>query len=132
MPGDSLMKPGHRGFVRIFKAAGYSWKGIKACYRNESAFRQELGLLLVLSPLSLWLSSNAVEFILLIGSVVMLLVVELLNTAIEMVVDRQGDEWHELSGLAKDLGSAAVFVMLGLCVLVWATLIISYLNLSLF
>jgi len=126
------MKPGHRGIVRIFKAAGYSWKGIKACYRNESAFRQELGLLLVLSPLSLWLSSNAVEFILLIGSVVMLLVVELLNTAIEMVVDRQGDEWHELSGLAKDLGSAAVFVMLGLCVLVWATLIISYLNLSLF
>lgn len=126
------MKPGHRGFVRIFKAAGYSWKGIKACYQNESAFRQELGLLLVLSPVAMWLSNNAVEFILLIGSVILLLVVELLNTAIEMVVDRHGEEWHALSGLAKDMGSAAVFVMIGLCVLVWGTLLVSYLNWNLF
>lgn len=126
------MKPGHRGLVRIFKAAGYSWKGIKACYKNESAFRQELGLLMVLTPISMWLSNNAVEFILLIGSVILLLVVELLNTAVEMVVDRHGAEWHELSGLAKDMGSAAVFVMLGLCLLVWVTLIISHLNWSLF
>lgn len=126
------MKPGHRGLVRIFKAAGYSWQGIKACYKNEAAFRQELLLLLVLTPVAMWLSNEAVEFILLIGSVILLLVVELLNTAIEMVVDRHGQEWHELSGLAKDMGSAAVFVMMGLCLLVWGTLILSHLHWSLF
>lgn len=126
------MKPGHRGIVRIFKAAGYSWQGIKQCYKSEAAFRQELLLLALLTPLSMWLSNNAVEFILLIGSVILLLVVELLNTAIEMVVDRHGSEWHELSMHAKDMGSAAVFVMMGLCLLVWCTIIISQLNLSLF
>ncbi|MGC9386430.1 MAG: diacylglycerol kinase [Hydrogenovibrio sp.] len=126
------MKPGHRGLVRIVKAAGYSWQGIKACYQNEAAFRQELLLLAVLTPIAMWLSHNAVEFILLIGSVILLLVVELLNTAVEMVVDRHGQEWHELSGLAKDIGSAAVFVMMGLVLLVWVTLIISHLHLSLF
>lgn len=126
------MKPGHRGLVRIFKAAGYSWQGIKQCYRTEAAFRQELLLLGVLTPLSMWLSNNAVEFILLIGSVILLLVVELLNTAIEMVVDRHGPEWNEHAMHAKDMGSAAVFVMMGLCVLVWATIIISHLNWTLF
>ncbi|WP_281168806.1 diacylglycerol kinase [Hydrogenovibrio halophilus] len=119
------MKPGHRGFVRIIKAAGYSWHGIKACYKNEAAFRQELWLLVVLTPLSMWLSTNAVEFLLLIGSVVLLLVVELLNTAIEMVVDRHGEEWHPLAKLAKDMGSAAVFVMMALAGLVWLTIAIS-------
>ena len=119
------MKPGHRGLVRIVKAAGYSWYGIKACYQNEAAFRQELWLLIVLTPLAMWLSTNAVEFLLLIGSVVLLLVVELINTAIEMVVDRHGEQWHHLSKLAKDMGSAAVFVMMALVGLVWLTLAIA-------
>ena len=126
------LKPGHRGLVRIVKAAGYSWQGITACYQNEAAFRQELLLLIVLTPIAMWLSYDAVEFVLLIGSVILLLVVELLNTAIEMVVDRHGEEWHELSKLAKDMGSAAVFVMMGLVLLVWATMIISHLNWQLF
>lgn len=126
------MKPGHRGLVRIFKAAGYSWQGIKQCYKSEAAFRQELMLLALLTPISMWLSSNAVEFILLIGSVILLLVVELLNTAIEMVVDRQGSEWHELAMHAKDMGSAAVFVMMGLCLVVWVTIILSHLDWTLF
>lgn len=121
----SPFKPGHRGLVRIFKAAGYSWQGIKQCYLSEAAFRQEIGLLVVLTPFSFWLSNSAVEFLLLIGSVIMLLVVELINTAIEMVVDRQGPEWHQLSKHAKDMGSAAVFVMMGLCLLVWITIIVS-------
>ncbi|MEA3404756.1 MAG: diacylglycerol kinase [Pseudomonadota bacterium] len=129
---DNPLKPGHRGLVRIVKAAGYSWQGITACYKNEAAFRQELLLLVILTPVAMWLSYNAVEFILLIGSVVLLLVVELLNTAVEMVVDRHGEEWHELSKLAKDMGSAAVFVMMGLVILVWVTLIISHLNWQLF
>ncbi len=126
------MKPGHRGLARISKAAGYSWQGIKQCYKSEAAFRQELILLAFLTPISVWLSDNAVEFLLLIGSVILLLVVELLNSAIEMVVDRQGQEWNEFSMHAKDMGSAAVFVMIGLCLIVWSTIIISHLNWTLF
>jgi diacylglycerol kinase (ATP) len=129
---EFALKPGHRGFVRVIKAAGYSWQGIKQCYKTEAAFRQELMLLAFLIPVAMWLSDNAVEFILLIGSVILLLVVELLNTAIEMVVDRHGEEWHELSMHAKDMGSAAVFVMMGLCLLVWVTMVLSQLEWTLF
>ncbi len=117
------MKPGKTGIARIINATGYSLKGLKACYRGEAAFRQELLLVLVLTPLSFWVAENAVEWILLAGSLLILLIVELLNSAIESVVDRFGDERHVLSGRAKDMGSAAVLLSLLLITIVWAPLL---------
>jgi len=111
---------GPRGIDRIIKATVYSWQGLKVTFRNEAAFRQELLLTVIMAPLGLWLGQNGVERALLIGVLLLLLAVELLNTAIEVVVDRIGDEVHELSGLAKDLGSAAVFVALVNTGVVWA------------
>lgn len=122
------MKPGHTGIKRLVKATGYSWNVIKACFKNEVAFRQEIIMLVILTPLAIWLADTAVEFILLVGVIILLLIVELLNTAIEMVVDRHGKEWHELSGLAKDMGSAAAFITILLAILVWLTIIASKIN----
>lgn len=113
------MKPGEIGIKRILNATGYSWLGLKATYRHEAAFRQELGLLCVLFPLALWLGEGGLEYALLIGSCLLVLIVELLNSAIEAVVDRIGSEHHELSGRAKDIGSAAVFVALLNVLFVW-------------
>jgi len=113
------MKPGDTGLTRVIKAAGYSWQGIKATYKYEAAFRQELGLMLVLVPLALWLGQGGVDYALLIGSCFLVLIAELINSAIEAVVDRFGGEIHELSGRAKDIGSAAVSVALLNVVLVW-------------
>lgn len=126
------MKPKHKGFKRLFNIAGYSWNGIKACFKNEVAFRQELGVMLISIPLAIWLANSAVEFILLVGCLILLLAIEILNTAIEMLVDRHGDEWNELSGLAKDMGAAAVMVMIILCVFVWGAIIVSRMNLNFF
>jgi diacylglycerol kinase (ATP) len=105
---------------RIVRAAGYSAAGLKAALRGETAFRQELALFVVLAPLGLWLGSDGVERALLLGSLLLVLVVELLNSAIEAAINRIGAERNELSGLAKDLGSAAVFVSLLIAVAVWA------------
>ena len=113
-----------RGVKRIIKAAGYSWAGLKAAYHNEAAFRQELGMALVLLPLGYWLGNSGTERALLIGSVFIVLITELLNSAIEATVDRFGAEHHELAGRAKDLGSAAVFVSLVLLVCVWSLTLI--------
>jgi len=99
------------GFKRLINAFGFSMQGFKAAYKHEEAFRQEVFVLALAIPLGIWLGENAVEVILLIGSVLLLLVVELLNSAIEATVDRFGGEHHELSGRAKDMGSAAVLVM---------------------
>ena len=112
-------KPGNTGVVRIFRAARYSAQGIAQAWRHEAAFRQEVGLTLVMSPLGLWLGSNPLERVLLIGSCVLVLVVELLNSAIEAAIDRHGDEFNELSGRAKDLGSAAVMLSLGVVAAIW-------------
>lgn len=120
-----MAKPGATGLTRIINAYGYSMKGLRAAFINESAFRQEVLLALLLTPLAIWLGTNAVEYILLIGSVLLVLVVELLNSAIEAVVDRIGSEHHELSGRAKDIGSAAVFVSLCIVALVWGLIIFS-------
>jgi diacylglycerol kinase (ATP) len=117
------MKPGRTGFIRIIHAAGYSWKGIVAALRHESAFRQELFLAVIMLPLAIWLGSDTVEYILLIASVLLVLIVELLNSALEAVVDRTGHEWHELSGRAKDMGSAAVFIALLLVFIVWGAIL---------
>lgn len=121
-----MAKPGATGLTRIINAYGYSMKGLRAAFINESAFRQEFVLALVLTPLAIWVGHNAVEYILLIGSPLLVLVVELLNSAIEAVVDRIGDEHHDLSGRAKDIGSAAVLISLGIVVLVWGLIIFQH------
>jgi len=104
--------------VRVAHAAGNSFKGLRAAW-GESAFAQEVVLFFILAPLGFWLGRNGIERALLIGSLVLVLIVELLNSAIEAVVDRVGTERHELSGRAKDLGSAAVLLTLLLVVAVW-------------
>lgn len=114
------MKPGKTGVTRILFAAGYSWKGLRSAFRKEAAFRQELALCVILVPLGLWLGTTGAERALLVGSLFIVLIVEILNSAIEAVVDRMGDEWHKLSGRAKDMGSAAVFLALLNVAVVWA------------
>ncbi len=106
------------GLNRIWHAAGYSLEGLRAGW-NEKAFRQEAIAAVVLLPLSLWLGQNWVETALLAGSVVIVMIVELLNTGIETAIDRIGPEWHDLSKRAKDMGSAAVLLALLLCMGIW-------------
>jgi diacylglycerol kinase (ATP) len=115
-----MAKPGNTGVRRIVNATFYSFAGLRTAWRNEAAFRQECALAIVLIPLGAWLGRTAVERSLLIGSCLIVLIVELLNTAVEFVVDRVGTDHHELSGRAKDLGSAAVFVSLALTLVVWS------------
>lgn len=112
-------KPGNTGVRRIINAMFFSFAGIKTAWQNEAAFRQESLLCVVLIPAGVWLGQNAVERALLIGSCLIVLIVELLNTAVEFVVDRVGTDHHRLSGQAKDLGSAAVFMSLVLVVVIW-------------
>jgi diacylglycerol kinase (ATP) len=110
------------GLNRIWHAAGYSLEGLRAGW-DEKAFRQEALLALVLVPLSFWLGRGWVETALLAGSVVMVMIVELLNTGIETAIDRIGPEWHDLSKRAKDMGSAAVLLALLVCAGIWCTAI---------
>jgi diacylglycerol kinase (ATP) len=117
-------KTGTTGLKRIMNAAGYSWLGLTAAYRHESAFRQEIWLAVILLPLGYYLGEDWKDKAALIGSVLLVLVVELLNSAIEAVVDRIGDEKHELSGRAKDMGSAAVLIMLVITAIVWAAVLL--------
>ena len=112
-------KPGNTGIRRVINATLFSFAGFRAAWRDEAAFRQELMLCVVLVPLGFWLGRTAVERSLLVGTCLLVLIVELLNTGIENVVDRFGGEHHKLSGQAKDLGSAAVFVSLMLVLVVW-------------
>ncbi len=114
-----MSKPGSTGITRIIKAGGYSWAGLKAAFKHEAAFRQELALCVLMVPLGLWLGQTGIERALLIGSLLLVLMVELLNSAIETVVDRIGSEHHELSGRAKDIGSAAVFIALLNVIVIW-------------
>lgn len=111
------------GATRVFKAAYYSYKGILSAIKHEAAFRQELYLAVVLIPLAFWVDVTKLERLALVAVVVLVLVVELLNSGIEAVVDRVGVEHHELAGRAKDMGSAAVFLCLILCAFVWATIL---------
>jgi diacylglycerol kinase (ATP) len=112
-------KPGNTGLRRIVNATWFSFAGLRIAWRDEAAFRQELMLCVVLLPAAVWLGRTAVERSLLIGSCLLVLIVELLNTSIENVVDRVGPEHHRLAGQAKDLGSAAVFVSLLVVLVVW-------------
>ena len=114
-----MAKTGATGITRIINAAGYSWRGIRAAYTSEAAFRQEVWCCIVLLPAALYFAAELPDQLLLIASLLLVLVVELLNSALEAVVDRIGAEHHALSGAAKDMGSAAVFFSIVIAVLVW-------------
>ncbi len=118
-----MAKPGATGITRIINATGYSMKGLKSAWINEAAFRQELLLILLLMPLAFWIGDSLNEILLLVCISWVVVIVEVLNSAVEAVVDRIGSEHHELSGRAKDLGSAAVFIALALNALVWGALV---------
>lgn len=118
------MKPGKTGIARIIDAAGYSWLGLKAAFKHEAAFRQEVFLLLILVPSAFWLGNSGVEYALLIGSLLLVLLAEIINSAIEAVVDRVGEAPHDLSGRAKDLGSAAVFIAMMNVLLTWIAILL--------
>ncbi|WP_236596640.1 diacylglycerol kinase [Paraburkholderia hiiakae] len=115
---------GNRGITRAWKALKYSIKGFRAAIREESAFRQELTLAAILVPIGVFIPVEPVERVLLLGSVILVLIVELLNSSIENAVDRIGLERNELSGRAKDLGSAAVTLALLLCVMTWGLILV--------
>ncbi len=112
------------GLTRILRAFGYSLQGFRACYRHEAAFRQEVAVALVAVPLGLWLGDGGVEKALLVGSWILVMIVELINSAIEATVDRFGPEHHQLSGRAKDIGSASVFLSISLALLVWVLILV--------
>jgi diacylglycerol kinase (ATP) len=112
-----------KGLKRIINACFFSIAGFKAVWQHEEAFRQEMLILIVTTPLALWLGQTTVEKLLLIGSVVLVLLIELINSAIEAIVDRIGSERHELSGRAKDIGSAAVTLSLIWAAIVWISLL---------
>lgn len=114
-----MAKPGKTGVIRLLYAMRYSYQGLKAQWRYEEAFRLEAIIFLLAVPLALYFGANGLEKALLIFSVGLLVVVETLNSAMEAAVDRIGDEYHELSGRAKDMGSAAVMLSLGLAFTVW-------------
>ena len=114
-----MSKPGRRGLKRVLWATYYSYCGVRSALQNEAAFRQEFVLMLFLIPLAFWLGETVEQQILLIGPCLLVVVVELLNSAIEAVVDRIGSERHVLAGQAKDMGSAAVFFSLLLVMVSW-------------
>ena len=108
---------------RILKAAQWSLQGLQAAWLHESSFRLEVYLLVVMAPLALWLGQSGLERALMIGSCLLVLAAELLNSAIEAVIERYGPEHHELAGRAKDMGSAAVFVLMMNVLLCWALIL---------
>ena len=112
------------GLARIARAFGYSLQGFQACFRHEAAFRQEVLAAVLLVPLGLWLGGDAVERALLVGCWLLVMIVELLNSAIEATVDRFGSEQHPLSGRAKDIGSAAVFLSITLAAAMWGLILL--------
>ncbi len=111
-----------RGLERLLKACGYSLAGLRACWRHEEAFRQEVALTLGLFPLVFWVGRDARDYAILITTLFLVIITELCNSAIEALTDRVGAERHELSGRAKDMASAAVFLAVILLAVVWGTL----------
>ncbi|MBK0096500.1 diacylglycerol kinase [Erwinia sp. S63] len=116
------------GIQRIVNAAGYSWQGLRAAWQHEAAFRQEVIAALVAIVVACWLDVDVISRVLMIGSVVLVIIVEILNSAIEAVVDRIGQERHPLAGRAKDMGSAAVLLAILLALFVWIALLWSHLR----
>jgi len=119
-----MAKPGKTGIKRIIAATGYSWLGLKAAWKYEAAFRQELLLALFGIPLAFYLAADLNQLLWLILPLFILVMAELINSAIEAAIDRIGDEHHELSGRAKDMGSAIVFVALCLLATIWSLILI--------
>lgn len=113
-----------RGPQRMVKATWWSLKGLQAAWLHESSFRLEVYLFAVLAPLAAWLGHTPVERVLLIGSMLLVLAVELLNSALEAIIERYGAEFHELAGRAKDMGSAAVFVSMLNVLLAWGLILL--------
>ena len=113
-----------RGPGRILKAAKWSWQGLRAAWLHESSFRLEVWLLLLAVPLALWLGDSGLERAVMIGSCLLVLSAELLNSAIEAVIERYGPEHHELAGRAKDMGSAAVFVLMMNVLVCWGLILV--------
>lgn len=124
MQEQFVNKPGKTGISRLIDATGYSWAGLIATWRNEAAFRQEVSLAIFLIPAALWLGATGVERALLVGVTLMVMIVELLNSAVEAVVDRVGPEKHPLSKIAKDTGSAAVSLSLLLWLTTWGCILL--------
>ncbi|ASM55425.1 MULTISPECIES: diacylglycerol kinase [Pseudoalteromonas] len=114
-----VLKPNGLGLKRVFKASYCSYLGFKAAFKEEVAFRQELLLCIILLPLSFWLASSLLHWALLVSTLLIMLIVELLNSAIEALTDRVSTERHVLSGRAKDMGSAAVTLALSIVVIIW-------------
>lgn len=117
------MKPGNKGLYRVYKAGIYSMQGIKAAWKHEAAFRQEVILMLLLTPAAFIVGAGLTQQLLLLVLAWLVVIVEILNSAVEAVVDRFGGEMHDLSGRAKDMGSAAVFITLVLNAVVWSAVI---------
>ena len=122
--GGGIDRPKPRGLVRLWRAFGASGRGLAGAFREEAAFRQELCFAALVIPTGLWLGRSGVERALLVGPVLLILIVELINSAIEATVDRIGYEHHALAGLAKDLGSAAVFMSFVLLGGVWLLVLV--------
>lgn len=114
---------GKKGFVRLWNALGYSRDGLAAAWKNEAAFREEVLLAAIAIPLALFLGKTGVDRSILIGSIILILIVEILNSAIEAVVDKASPEKHELAKRAKDMGSAAVLFSLLNAAIVWACIL---------
>lgn len=123
-PQDASAFKSRGGLMRIWRAFTYSLDGFKAALTHEAAFRQELALVLVMVPLALYLGEDALERVLLVGSLIQVLIVEIVNSAVEAVVDRVSMDRHDLSKRAKDLGSAAVMLSLALTAWVWVGLLL--------
>ncbi|MDH3614463.1 MAG: diacylglycerol kinase [Gammaproteobacteria bacterium] len=117
-----MAKPGNTGIRRILRATKFSAQGFAQAWQHEAAFRQELILIVVLTPVGVWLGRTPVEWAILFTSLLLVLIVELLNSAIEAAIDRHGDEHHELSGRAKDFGSGAVFISLVIVIVIWSAI----------
>ena len=118
-----MSKPANTGIRRIIRAMGFSSQGLAAAWKHEAAFRQEIVLLVILVPTALWLGETVLLQALLIAVCLLVLIVELFNSAIEAAIDRHGAEQHELSGRAKDMGSAAVLISLLIVLLTWGAVI---------
>lgn len=124
MQEEFVNKPGKTGISRIIDATSYSRQGLVATWRNEAAFRQEVTLAIFLIPLALWLGQSGIERAILIGVTLLVMIVELLNSAVEAAIDRIGPEKHPLSKIAKDTGSAAVSISLLMWLLTWACILL--------
>jgi len=121
-------KSANTGFRHLINATRFSYQGLVAALKHESAFRQEIAMAILLMPVGIWLASSALEFVLLMAVLILVMIIELINSAIEAVVDRIGPERHPLSGLAKDYGSAAVMLSLVMAAMIWLAVLLEHLS----